>query len=745
MPNRYCDSLIFRLTISVFVGLTAAFYNGKAAVCQTIQADNSLGAESSIDNSSSGIVVDEVPINLIQGGAKRGANLFHSFTDFNVPQGQAVYFENPTGVEHIISRVTGSNRSEIYGTLGIYKGTADLFLINPNGIIFGPNAKLNLSGSFLGTTAESLNFSDGEYSAKGPSSEPLLSSSIPAGLRFGEMPGSIANQSQAIGSFFGDVIPLGLQVKPDKTLALIGGNIDFNAGLINSPSAHIDIGSVSNLDEVGLYKTDQGWSPRYNTQNLGVIRLTQNSKIAAQDGGSISLHGKNISIINSQIAALSFAAPGDDIIISAADTFELTSNNPRNPAALITQTYSGDKGGDIKIDAKKLILQGDAAITSLADDKGKAGDIFVTARDVTLNNGGYIEASTDGGGIGGTIQFGSSSSKVDSINISGVNAETEINSALRSTSLAEGNSGNIILFTHRLNISNGGEISVNSSSSGTAGDIDINARSIKLENQGFIDAGTTSGSGNITLNASNIFLRNNSDISTSATGDASGGNINITAGVLVGLENSNISANAETSSGGNVEISAKGIFGFVPRTSTELQQILGTSDLSQFDPTDSIKFPTSDISAISQASPSLDGQVILKTPNVDPSKGLVNLPTTVVDPSALIAQTPCKRGVGSELTRSGRGGLPPSIVQDLSSNATEVGLIPPLQLSTEKKAAPLEPKTQLITPSTSISNSAVVPARGWVFDPKGNVVLVASAVSTDTDRSNPGIAGCSVR
>jgi filamentous hemagglutinin family protein len=110
---------------------------------------------------------------LIEGGAVRGSNLFHSFSDFNVLESERVYFANPSGIESILSRITGDRVSNIFGTLGV-DGTADLFLINPNGIVFGLQASLDIEGSFYGTTAEALPLGDGVFSAANPEQSQLL-------------------------------------------------------------------------------------------------------------------------------------------------------------------------------------------------------------------------------------------------------------------------------------------------------------------------------------------------------------------------------------------------------------------------------------------------------------------------------------------------------------------------------------------------------------------------------------------
>ena len=156
---------------------------------------------------------------LIEGGALRGANVFHSFQDFNVNDGQRVYFANPTGIENILSRVTGSNVSNIFGTLGV-DGAANLFLLNPNGVVFGPNAQLDVSGAFSVTTAERYSFLDGtDFSATNPGQAPLVTVSITPGVQFNGAPqGDITNQGN-------------LAVGAEQTLALHGDTVTNSGDL----------------------------------------------------------------------------------------------------------------------------------------------------------------------------------------------------------------------------------------------------------------------------------------------------------------------------------------------------------------------------------------------------------------------------------------------------------------------------------------------------------------------------------
>ncbi|MBJ7899516.1 MAG: filamentous hemagglutinin N-terminal domain-containing protein, partial [Cyanobacteria bacterium RI_101] len=186
-----------------------------AAAAQIIP-DQSLGAEGSVVVPA---VIKGLPSDQLEGGALRGGNLFHSFGAFSVPDGRGAYFANPPGVANIFSRVTGGNISQILGTLGVL-GNANLYFLNPNGIVFGPNARLDVRGSFLATTADSFIFENGfEFSAVNPAGPPLLTVNIPIGLNFRQdSPAQISNRGR-------------LSAGQDLTLA--GNNLDLQGQVVS--------------------------------------------------------------------------------------------------------------------------------------------------------------------------------------------------------------------------------------------------------------------------------------------------------------------------------------------------------------------------------------------------------------------------------------------------------------------------------------------------------------------------------
>lgn len=250
-----------------------------------ITPDTTLGAESSVitPTNINGISTDQ-----IDGGAIRGANLFHSFREFNVGEGRGAYFTNPTGIENILSRVTGGNPSEILGKLGVL-GNANLFLINPNGIIFGPSSSLDINGSFVGSTASSLKFADRtEFSAAAPQTNPLLTVSVPLGLQFGATEGSILNQSQATDSS-GEAVRLA--VEPGKTLALVGGDVRLDGGNLQAPGGRVELGGLAGSGTVGLQvdSNNIGLSFPVGVRRADVYLTNAFVDVTAGNGGNSTL------------------------------------------------------------------------------------------------------------------------------------------------------------------------------------------------------------------------------------------------------------------------------------------------------------------------------------------------------------------------------------------------------------------------------------------------------------------------
>src|SRR3954449_12385417 len=159
-------------------------------------------------------------------GSRRGDNLFHSFEKFGIATGQTATFTGPGAIKNVISRVTGGEVSNIDGTLASRVGQADLYFLNPAGVVFGPNAHLDVPGSMHVSTAHELRFADGvSFSALDKTGSGLTVAPPEAFGFLDRPPGRIAvDQSQ-------------LQLTSGKTFSLVGGDIDISGGLSDSISA----------------------------------------------------------------------------------------------------------------------------------------------------------------------------------------------------------------------------------------------------------------------------------------------------------------------------------------------------------------------------------------------------------------------------------------------------------------------------------------------------------------------------
>jgi filamentous hemagglutinin family protein len=201
-----------------------------------------------------------IPSDRIGGGTPRGGNLFHSFSDFNVSAGRGAYFENPAGIQNIFSRVTGSNsQSSILGTLGVIQegssdtlGTANLFFINPNGIVFGRNARLDVQGSFVGTTANAIAFGDkGFFSATNPEAPSQLLTINPSALLFNQV-NAVTIENRSVAPNLSGLSNNGLQVPDRRSLLLVGGNVVLDGGGLYTMGGRIEIGGLASAGTVGL-------------------------------------------------------------------------------------------------------------------------------------------------------------------------------------------------------------------------------------------------------------------------------------------------------------------------------------------------------------------------------------------------------------------------------------------------------------------------------------------------------------
>ena len=448
-----------------------------------ITPDATLGAEQSLLQGA-----------LINGGAQRGANLFHSFLQFNVADGQRIDFANPVGVDRILTRVTGATRSQIFGTLGVL-GNADLFLINPNGIVFGPNAQLDVSGSFVATTANSLLFDNGfGFSTTNPQAPPLLTIRVPIGLQYGTNAGAIAVQGSQL------IVP------PGQTMALVGGDVQLqNNAVVFVPDAHLELGGLSAAGVVGLETTSNGFQLQFPA---GVAR----SQVSMSGGSVIQATSDN----------------GGSVVVNA-NTFQVSEDSQ----ILVLTLGAQNATQATRIDATDSVLitgQNSSVLTFVnGGSRGTGAPLAIKTRTLTLADGGQLGTITVGAGNAGALNIAAS----DAVILVGV-GESNPNAltALASQSVGAGNGGNVTITTNKFILNQGAQLGALAFGSGQGGNVSITATDVAVEG-GFlasvVGSDATGNGGNLAINTNSLRVTAEGQLGTNTDGPGAGGALTITA------------------------------------------------------------------------------------------------------------------------------------------------------------------------------------------------------------------------
>jgi filamentous hemagglutinin family protein len=477
----------------------------------------------------------------ITGGTQAGSNLFHSFQQFSIPTGNTAFFNNAVDIGNIVSRVTGGSISNIDGLIRA-NGTANVFLINPSGIVFGQNASLNIGGSFLASTASSLKFADNfDFSASAPQTTPLLTISVPIGLQFGANPGSIRMASVANNSSSTSV---GLQVNPGRTLALVGGDVRLDGGLLQAANGQVELAGVSGSGTVNLQVNNNNLSLSFPVDiPRADVSLSNAAKVDVTDNGagSVGITARSIDISGgSKISAgikkeAEISSVPGNITLNATGVVTIEQlSRITNIDAEGTTANAGNisiQAGEILVDNRASVPNRDEpvlpALDTSSSGKGRAGNISLSATgEITLigqdaNGQDQVISTFDRQGLGGGdislsaagsillsnayLLAGSNSANGGSISLVGNDTSIANNSSLI-TGTGGGNAGNIT-------IQSSGDVSIKRSLlltsvgralKANAGDINIRGRSVSVTDGAELTARLSSGSGkagNISINA----------------------------------------------------------------------------------------------------------------------------------------------------------------------------------------------------------------------------------------------------
>ncbi|MEH2153267.1 two-partner secretion domain-containing protein [Nostoc sp.] len=500
----------------------------------------------------------------IDGGVRRGGNLFHSFSQFSIPTDGSAYFNNAVDVQNIFSRVTGGSISSIDGLIRA-NGTANLFLLNPNGILFGPNASLNIGGSFVATTATAIGFPNGEVFSS-DATQPLPSQLLnvnPNALFFNQLAAQpIINQSTANNG-------TGLQVPPGQSLLLVGGEVRLEGGQIVSLGSRVELGGVAGQGIVGLSETAGDRRLSFpSTVARSDVFLSNNAQINVRGGGggSIAVTAQNVALSESSIlrsginSGLGFAgAQAGDIQLDAIDRIDITDGsfiaNVVRPggigntgginittgwlaltgrgAALNVGTDGQGNAGSVNINARDTVsVDGSAAVFNSVGQTGvgNTGGINITTGSLALTQGFQLQAYTAGQGNAGSVSINAR----DTVSLDGSIVFNDVEQT------GVGNTGGINITTGSLALIGGASLNASTNGQGNAGSVSINAQdTVSLDGSTVLNSVGQTGVGNtggINITARALALTRGSQLNASTDGQGNAGSVSINAQDTVSLD-----------------------------------------------------------------------------------------------------------------------------------------------------------------------------------------------------------------
>ncbi len=546
-------------------------------------------------------------------GKTVGPNLFHSFEQFNLYSGESATFSGSPGIQTIISRVTGGHPSNIDGTIRSTIPNADMYFLNPYGILFGPHAKLDVQGGFQASTAHYLRLTDGgRFDALQPNNSLLTVAPVEA---FGFLTDTVA--SLAVEGR-GEITQTewksnsaGLQVAEGKTLSLIGGHLDIKNGTIFKTTVTDSYGEWVDIVPSPLLKAAHGQinlvsvtSPgevipsalgleRIRLKRLGNISLTGHSfiDVSGSGGGSVFILGDKVLINKSSIFAKTLGEEDGGIIDVQANNIELFQGGQ-----LVGNTEGTGRGSHIHVRATDSITasgyldprysnssgfyaRSGIWITLMGDEIGDGGFIQLEAPKILFEKGAEVSVSTNSGGHGGEILIKASDSlmlegfdtdnDMSSENYHGYRLISSLAAATYSLSPHAGDAGDINIEAGHLIMNNpGATIVTTTEGHGKAGNISIKTDSISLSNNHpiltgpmiYSDTFSTGNAGQISIVAHKILLTKGSKISSQAYNTGNAGHVAITAHDISLLNHGLIATDTfSTGNAGDIQINTTGL------------------------------------------------------------------------------------------------------------------------------------------------------------------------------------------
>ena len=545
-------------------------------------------------------------------GSRAGGNLFHSFERFSLGTGESATFSGPGEIRNVISRVTGGARSDIDGALRSTIPGADFFFVNPAGVMFGPNASLDVQGSFHVSTADELRFSDGAvFSATNPAASSLTVAAPEAFGFLGAAPSAISVDRST------------LEVPAGEALSIIGGDITIDGsnsgdqGILRAEAGTIQLSAAGARGGArlssGEVSTDQRADITVSGRSLidasggggGTVRIRagsfvvdeQSSIFADNSGATDSRGGVDVAadevrvLEGSMLTADTFGSGAGGKVAVTAKQIKLDT-----AGSFRSDTYGAGEGGSVVVNAEQLEFSSEGFIQSVAQPSstGNAGKISIVADHIVFVNEGRIFNGTDGRGDGGEIVV-----QADTIIADGtVDHVADFHTGMSASANAgsSGRGGAVVVTAQEIRLINGGQITSGTNGQGMGGSLTIEADLISLD-EGFIGASTggpvsAADAGSVTIRAGRLEFVNDGRIFNGTDGAGDGGDITVTAGTIFADVGTNpttfhtgIASTAEadsTGASGNITVHAdeiRLINGALIATSTDSQGDAGRIDI----------------------------------------------------------------------------------------------------------------------------------------------------------------------
>ena len=484
----------------------------------------------------------------ITGGTQKGNNLFHSFENFNVHSGESTMF-NDSGIQNTIGRITGHHYSWINGTIS--SQAENLYLMNPNGFIFGENANLDVMGSLHVTTADYLTMEDGNRFYADPGEDSVLT--VDNVESFGFIDNDIGNIR---------INGAKLELNNNNSFSIVSGDIQIENADVNLQEGSLNMFAIKSPIDVEEYKIIED-QPDLEFGNINLY----SSKITINGNGGIYIQGEKVELETSKIDTLVSGSENSDNIYISTKKFQMN-----NQSMIQSVTNGSGDASSIFIKSKEAINISDSLIylkaNSELDNAGSAGDILLETYDFTLtttpeNKGAIIWSTTKGSGHSGNISIKASNSVI----VSGISSEgrgANILSFSHGINVNSGNSGNIIIETNKLYIKDGAQLYSNTLGGGAGGNINLKAnelisisgRAQYESRQCYIasaSVGTIPGSGksgDISIQTKQLDLLDGATINSQTKGGGNAGDISIFSSEQIVISNE-ATLNSETQDIGN--------------------------------------------------------------------------------------------------------------------------------------------------------------------------------------------------